>query len=63
VADSGAGAAGADLGGIADAVAAAAAARAAAERDAAYKEIDSMYEAIQYVQPCEVKLCLPSQIW
>nr|XP_051189929.1 uncharacterized protein LOC127303213 [Lolium perenne] len=52
VADSGAGAAGADLGGVADAVAAAAA-RAAAEREAAYKEIDAMYEASQYVQPCE----------
>jgi hypothetical protein len=61
VADGGAGAAGADLGGGADAVAAAA--RAAAEREAAYKEIDALYEASQYVQPCEVKLCLPSQIW
>jgi hypothetical protein len=42
---------------------AAAAARAAADREAAYKEIDAMYEASQYVQPCEVNLCLPSQIW
>jgi hypothetical protein len=40
-----------------------AAAVAAAEREAAYKEIDALYEVSQYVEPCEVKPCLPSQIW
>ncbi|KAK1653782.1 hypothetical protein QYE76_071587 [Lolium multiflorum] len=46
VADGGAGPAGADLGGGADAV-------AAAEREAMLKEIDTLYEVSQYVEPCE----------
>jgi hypothetical protein len=59
--DGGAGAAGAALGGGADVVTAAA--RTAAEREAMYKEIDALYEAREYVEPCEVNLSLPSQIW
>jgi hypothetical protein len=72
VADGGAGAAGAALGGGAGAVAAVAgasaaagggASRTAAEREAIYKEIDTLYEAHEYVEPCEVNLYLLSQIW
>jgi hypothetical protein len=40
-----------------------AAARTAAEREAMYKEIDALYEVHEYVEPCEVNLGLPSQIW
>jgi hypothetical protein len=60
VADGGAGAACAALSGSADAVAASA--RTTAEREAMYKEIDALYEAHEYVEPCEVNLCLCSHI-
>jgi hypothetical protein len=36
--------------------------RTAVEREAIYKEIDALYEAHEYVEPCEVNLCLCSHI-
>ena len=57
-------AAAAGAGAVADGAAAGGgAARTAAETEAIYKEIDALYEANEYVEPCEVNLCLPSQIW
>jgi hypothetical protein len=57
----GAVAAGAGAGAVADgAVAGGGAARTATETEAIYKEINDLYEANHYVEPCEVNLCLPS---